>query len=297
MPEGDTLFRSAERLSRALSGRVITQFETVFAELAAFHHASPVVGRTVESVTAQGKHLLMTLSGPAVLRTHMRMNGAWHLYRPGERWFRARARMRILLGTDAFVAVAFDVPVAELRASDPRVVQPALARLGPDYLAPGFDPAQVVARMRPHADVELGVALLDQSIAAGVGNVYKSEVLFACGVDPFARVGAVSDEVLGALATEAQRQLRRNVRPTSGDGPQFYDGARYTTPDSRHPHAVYGRGGEPCLRCGTQIRVEKQGIDARLTFYCASCQRVGRPAPGTPQSLPRIRLGGLARRR
>src|SRR5687768_16732541 len=114
MPEGDTIFRAARTLDRALAGRVITRFESVFPHLTRLDVDHPVRGRTIERVTSRGKHLLMWFSGDLVLRTHMRMNGSWHIYRPGERWRRPRHDMRIVIATEAFEAVAFTVPVAVL---------------------------------------------------------------------------------------------------------------------------------------------------------------------------------------
>src|SRR5918992_4664013 len=113
MPEGDTIFRAARTLDRALAGRVVTRFESVFPHLARVDGNRPIRGRIIERVTSRGKHLLMWFSGDLVLRTHMRMNGSWHIYRPGERWQRPRHDMRIVVATDSFEAVAFTVPVAE----------------------------------------------------------------------------------------------------------------------------------------------------------------------------------------
>src|SRR3954466_14347215 len=113
MPEGDTIFSTARTLQRALAGRQVTGFESAFPALNRVVVDRPVVGRSVESVTSRGKHLLMTLTGDLILHTHMRMNGSWHLYRLGERWRRSRDDMRIVLETDVFVAVGFNVPIAE----------------------------------------------------------------------------------------------------------------------------------------------------------------------------------------
>src|SRR6185503_16564729 len=138
--------RAARTLDRALAGRPVTRFETVLPALARVHEDAPVTGRTVESVAAAGKHLLLRLSGGLVLRTHMRMSGSWHLYRPGERWQRPRSAMRVVFETPEFVAVGFDVPVAEfLREQDlPR--QRDLGALGPDLLGDTFDEAEALAR-------------------------------------------------------------------------------------------------------------------------------------------------------
>src|SRR5499426_3166629 len=113
MPEGDTIFRAAHTLHRALAGKIVTRFESVFPALTRVADDHPIVGRTVESVRSRGKHMLMAFSGGLTLRTHMRMNGSWHIYRPGERWQRPRHEMRIMIETDVMHAIAFNVPVAE----------------------------------------------------------------------------------------------------------------------------------------------------------------------------------------
>jgi endonuclease-8 len=140
MPEGDTIFRAARTLHRALAGRVVTRFESVYPALTRVADDHPVIGRQIEGVTSRGKHLLMTFSGGLILHTHMRMNGSWHIYRPGERWQRPARDMRVVVGTDDFVAVGFNVPVAALLTPQQLARHPELRALGPDLLtvdAPG----------------------------------------------------------------------------------------------------------------------------------------------------------------
>src|SRR6185503_8652309 len=132
MPEGDTIFRTARTLHRALAGHVVTRFESVFPRLTRIHEDHPITGRTVQSVTSRGKHLLMAFSGDLTLHTHMRMNGSWHIYRAGERWQRPLRDMRIVVGTEQFVAVAFTVQVAELLSPRELERHPQLRQLGPD---------------------------------------------------------------------------------------------------------------------------------------------------------------------
>jgi endonuclease-8 len=275
MPEGDTIFRTARTLQRALGGRVVTSFETVLPLIERVHADHPVTGRTVDRCWAVGKHLLIGFSGGLVLRTHMKMNGSWHVYRPGERWQRPRLDMRIVIGTDAFVAVGFNVPVAEWLDESALPRSRALAPLGPDLLSPDFDRAAAIARLRQRASMPVADALLDQRALAGVGNVYKSEVCFLCAVSPFAPVSSLGEETLGTLVDTARRLLRANV---VDDGPGqivTYRGLRRTTgrsdPDERL--WVYGRAGKPCRRCGAAIRFVKQGDDARVTYFCERCQR------------------------
>jgi endonuclease-8 len=138
MPEGDTIYRAARTLHRALSGRVVERFESVLPALTRVHDDHPITGRTVERVTAAGKHLLMHFSGGHVLRTHMRMNGSWHIYRPGEEWQRSRRDMRVLVATKEFEAVGFNIPVAELVRTGDLDRHGDLRRLGPDLLGDTF---------------------------------------------------------------------------------------------------------------------------------------------------------------
>ena len=273
MPEGDTIFRAARTLHRALAGQVVTQFESVFPKLTRVHEDTPVTGRTVERVSASGKHLLMALSGDLVLRTHMRMNGSWHIYRPGEPWQRPRRDMRIVLATAGFVAVGFNIPVAEWLRASALGRHEELRALGPDLLAETFDATEAARRLRLRADAPVGDTLLNQRVMAGIGNVYKSEVLFACGVNPFVLVGTLSDEQVSCLIATAQKFLRANVSEGLA-AMTTYLGFRKTTgrSDPGERLWVYGRAGEPCRRCGTPVQISKQGRDARLTYWCPSCQ-------------------------
>ncbi len=272
MPEGDTIFRAARTLQRALGGATLTRFETVLPRLSRVDEDAPLAGRTVEEVRAAGKHLLVRLSGGLTLRTHMRMNGSWHLYRPGERWQLPREQMRILLETADFVAVAFNVPVAELE--DERHLARATAALGPDLLSGDFRAEDAVANLRARPELPIGQALLTQKLVAGAGNVYKSEVLFLCRVHPEQRVAALSDEVLTRLVEKLRALMRANVADGAEGGIVTYTGLRRTTrrADPSERLWVYGRSGAPCRRCGAPISFDKQGLDARVTYWCPRCQ-------------------------
>jgi endonuclease VIII len=341
MPEGDTIFRAARTLQRALAGRVVTRFDTAYALLARVHDDTPITGRTIEAVEAHGKHMVMRFSGdltgsdaalsraasggpssarlqfadapprvdrtmapdsvlairradagrvggawrgPLVLRTHMRMHGSWHIYRPGERWQRPPREMRIVIGTADFVAVAFNVPDAEFERGIDVGARDAIARLGPDLLAPDFDAAEAVRRLQARGAMTIAEALLDQRALAGIGNVFKSEVLFEGGVEPFAAVATIAEDRLAALVAIARRQLAANVAPSHGGY------GRRTTGRLAPSEGlwVYGRGGRPCRRCGTPISFAKQGVGARPTYWCPTCQpgspsfhQQSRTAPGT----------------
>lgn len=273
MPEGDTIFRAARTLHRALAGKKIVAFESVLPALTRVHVDTPLTDRAVESVSASGKHLLMRFSGGLVLRTHMRMNGSWHIYRPGERWQRPRRDMRIVVSTADFVAVGFNIPVAEFITARNLPRHEELRRLGPDLLSDGFDAVEALARMRARAHELVADVLLNQRVMAGIGNVYKSEVLFACRVNPFAPIGALDDHVLQCLIDTARRYLEANVKP--GRAPMTtYTGLRRTTgrDNPRERLWVYGRAGLPCRRCSTPISLQKHGPAARLTYWCSKCQ-------------------------
>jgi endonuclease-8 len=273
MPEGDTIFRAARTLHRALAGHEVVRFESVFPALTRVDDDTPIAGRRIERVTAAGKHVLMRLSGDLVLRTHMRMNGSWHIYRRGEAWRRPRRDMRIVIATAEFEAVGFNVPVAEFL--DPRAMarQDDLRSMGPDLLADRFDAQEALRRFRERPEVSIADALLDQRLVAGAGNVYKSEVLFLCGVNPFARVAAVNDERLLALLATARKHLQANVIDATA-AIVTYRGYRRTTrrADPAERLYVYGRAGKPCRTCGTPIEMRAQGPNARLTYWCPRCQ-------------------------
>ncbi len=273
MPEGDTIFRTARTLGRALAGRVVTRFESPLPALMRVDQDRPIAGRTIRSVRSIGKHLLIELSGGLVLRTHMRMNGQWHVYLPGERWRRSRFAMRVLLETDAYVAVGFDVPVAEFLTSRDVARHPQLGRLGPDLLSDRCDEAAAVARLRAAAGWSVGEALLDQRVMAGLGNVFKSEVLFVCGISPLRAAASLSEEEAQRLVRSSRELLRANVAEHRQPGAvrAYRRTTRFANPEARL--WVYGRGGRPCRRCGAPIASCKQGESARLTYWCAVCQK------------------------
>jgi endonuclease-8 len=273
MPEGDAIFRTARTLDRALAGHEVVRFESVLPALTRIHEDTPITGRTVERVTAAGKHVLMRFSGRLVLRTHMRMNGSWHIYRPGERWQRPRREMRVLVATPAFEAVGFNVPVAEFLKPAAMTRHDDLRRMGPDLLGDTFDADEAVRRFRERGALEIADALLDQRIAAGAGNIYKSEVLFLCGVSPFARVDDVDDDVLRRLLATARTHLMANVTHPTGGIVTYRGYSRGSGRDGSERRYVYGRARKPCRKCGEPIRVRAQGPHARLTYWCPACQR------------------------
>jgi endonuclease-8 len=271
MPEGDTIFRSARTLHRALAGRVVTRFDSVYPQLTNVDVDTPVVGRTIVTVSSRGKHLLMSFSGELVLHTHMRMNGSWHIYKPDERWRLPDRDMRVLVETDAYVAVGFNVPVAEFLTARELSQHRQIQALGPDLTDPAFDRAEVIRRLRAADNPTMEELILNQRVLSGIGNVLKSETLFAAGINPFAPASAVSDEALDRMLTVALRLMKMNVVESQSMTRAF----GHRTTGSLDPKAnlwVYGRAGNPCRKCGTAISLRSSGADARLTYWCPQCQ-------------------------
>lgn len=275
MPEGDTIFRAARTLKAALAGQIVTRFETVLPYLARVHHDTPITGRLIEDVSSHGKWIEMRFSGDLILLTHMLMSGSWHIYRPGDKWERRRDDMRIVLGTEKIDAVAFKVPIAEFHTSTSLARRPGFNRLGQDVLASEFDEALAAQQITSNPDLEIGEALLRQSLLAGIGNVYKSEVCFACGVNPYRRSARLTPDETNCLVTTARKFLLANVSENSGEQIVTYTGLRRITGRSNPGERlyVYARAGQPCRNCGTLIRRSRQGPDARVTFWCPNCQK------------------------
>ncbi|MET7937453.1 DNA-formamidopyrimidine glycosylase family protein [Streptomyces sp. NPDC005322] len=259
MPEGDTVWQAAQRLHGALAGSLLTGCDLRVPRLA----TADLTGRRVIEVVSRGKHLLTRVEGGLTLHSHLRMDGAWQVYGPGERWRGGpRHQIRAILATAERTAVGYRLPVLELlRTTDEdRVV----GHLGPDLLGPDWDPDEALRRLLADPSRTLGEALLDQRNLAGIGNVFKSEMCFVLRLSPWLPIGQVpSPERLVTLAKELLEANRK--------GP-----GRVTTGQSRPGHRlwVYGRPGRPCPRCRTPVRVADQGRagQERTTFWCPSCQ-------------------------
>jgi len=269
VPEGDTLFRTAAGLRPYLVGRTVTAART--AGPGPVPRLERIIGREIQAVDALGKNLLIRFDNGLEIRTHLRMTGTWHRYRPGERWRRPPARARLVLEVPGAIAVCFDAPVVELLEQRAESLHPALGNLGPDLLDPAFDAAEAIRRLRDpsRADLSIGEALVDQRALAGIGNVYKSEALWIERVSPFARVGELDADALERLVATARRLLVANASSTRGP-------ERVTTTGDRGapgPLYVYGRTGRPCRRCRSPIASTQQGRDLpRTTFWCPACQ-------------------------
>ncbi len=255
MPEGDTVFVAATRLNRALGGRTLTRTDF---RVPAFATAD-LSGREVHEVVSRGKHLLFRIDGGVTLHTHFKMEGSWHLYRPGARWRAAATGARAVLETDEWQAVGFDLAVTELvpTAEEDRIV----GHLGPDPLTE-WDAGEAVRRLGLDPERPIAHALLDQSVIAGPGNIYKCEICFLRGLYPWTPVGDVPDH---AGIVDLTARLMQANRTT---------GMQVTTGDDRpgRQRWVYGRGRKPCRRCGTPIGRRGQDHEERVTYWCPSCQ-------------------------
>jgi endonuclease-8 len=264
VPEGDTVWLAARRMNTALAGGTLRRGELRVPQLAAVD----LTGATVREVVPRGKHLLVRLADGRTLRTHFRMDGSWHIYRPGAKWRGGPAfAVRAILATDDWECVGYRLHDMDLvpTAEEDRLV----GHLGPDVLGPDWDLAEALRRLRSAPDEQIGVALLDQRNLAGIGNLYKVEALFVCGVHPWARVADVED--LTALVERA-----RTLMVANREHPE-----QSTTGSLRRgeDHWVAGRKGRPCRRCGTTILLGEQGphTQERVTWWCPRCQAACSP--------------------
>ena len=274
MPEGDTVWLAARRLHEALAGQVLTTSDFRVPQLA----TTDLTGRRVLEVVPRGKHLLTRVEGGLTLHTHFRMDGTWHLYAPGDRWTGgAQWQVRVVLATAERVAVGYRLPVVELLETERE--GDAVGHLGPDVLDDDFDAAEAVRRLAAAPDREVGLALLDQRVLAGLGNLYRTEVLFLTGRTPWTPVGDLPD--LPGLV----RRSRRLMLANRGHWEQSTTGSLRAGED----HWVFERTGRPCRRCGTRIVVAEQGAAPyqRLTYWCPRCQLGPAPEPvRQPQPRP-----------
>lgn len=258
MPEGDTVWKTAQLQHAALAGKVLAKSDFRVPRFA----TADLSGETVHEVVARGKHLLHRI-GEFTIHSHLKMEGVWRAYAPGERWTRPEYQARVILDAPGVQAVGFELGTLELlRTADE---EETVGHLGPDLLGPDWDAEEAVRRLAAAPEVPIYVALLDQRNLAGVGNVYANELCFVRGLLPTRPVGEVAD--LLAIVNLAERMLQANKHRFT----------RSTTGDRRPGRTswVYGRTGKPCRRCGTPLlggelgRVEGQ---ERVVTWCPRCQ-------------------------
>jgi endonuclease VIII len=286
MSEGDTIHHLAARIDAALAGHVPEEILTPHPRHSSDRWPEKLAGRQVRGAEARGKHLLVRFDGELTLHSHLRMTGTWGVYRRGQTWRRAPHRAWLVIRAGESEVVQFDGPVLEL-TTDLRVRSDRrLAGLGPDVFAEGFDPTMFLRNLRrSDAGRPFGDALLDQHVVAGLGNVWKSEACFAVALDPWRAVGEVRDEDALALVDFVREHMRLGEHDRADAhggielGRDAVGGGAVRGGDAARgglvsrPHAVYGRAGQPCPRCGTAIRVRGQGENNRSTFWCPGCQR------------------------
>jgi len=260
MPEGDTIHGAADRLDEALRGEEVMAARGSHRAIREFGRR--IAGTTVTEATAHGKHLLINFSNGWTLRTHLQMTGAWHIYKTGERWRKSPGKARVILETETQVAVCFAAPTVQLA---PRhIVAQRIDNLGPDLMG-DLDFASLANQLRDdHPDRPACDVIVDQSAVAGLGNVYKSELLFEFGIHPDTSMTDVDGAALADLLTRGHVMLNANR------------GTSRTTTGSRAPGQaswVYGRSGKPCRRCSATIEYGVRGPLARDTFWCPKCQK------------------------
>jgi endonuclease-8 len=260
VPEGDTIYRAAAALRTALVGQKLVRFDAP-----RLVGPAPVAGRTIETVRSHGKHLEIIFDDGIVLHSHMRMTGSWHLYHPGERWRRPHRQMRAIIDTADWQAVCFNAPVLETYRVPDRRRHPGMGNLGPDLCSTSTDLRRCVDLVLSYPDPEETVAevMLDQRVMCGIGNVYRSEVLWACELSPWEPVGTLSEARVEMLVNTAARLLRANLQYTE----------RITTANVKGGLAVYGRTMQMCVRCHGTIESTRHGEFARVVYWCPGCQR------------------------
>lgn len=256
MPEGDTVYRAARQLDKALSGQVLESSDFRIPSLA----TSDLSGAVVTTTTSRGKHLLTRFDNGVTLRSHLKMDGSWSVHPRGTRWRKPWHTARVVLRTATTEAVGFQVVLDLVRTEKE---DDLVGHLGPDLLGPDWDAEVALERLRADPSAPIGDALLEQRNLAGVGNVFKAELCFIARVDPLTPVGAVPD--LPAVVAKAKQLLEVNKDRST----------RITTGDRRRGYQlwVYGRRG-PCLRCGTPVQKADQGPlgQERPTYWCPTCQ-------------------------
>jgi endonuclease VIII len=257
MPEGDVVWRTARQLDAALSGQVLTRSDFRVPRFA----TTNLAGRAVRETVSRGKHILTRVDGEITVHTHLRMDGSWRIRRASGYPPRDH-RIRLVLANATWQAIGYLLGIVELvpTAREDAVV----GYLGPDLLGPDWDTAEAVARLRSQPDRPVGEALLDQRNLAGIGNLYKAEVLFLRGISPWRPTGEIDD--LDALVELARRLLDANKERVG----------QVTTGDQARGNQtwVYGRAGQPCRRCRSPVQRANQGADpeGRITFWCPNCQ-------------------------
>lgn len=258
MPEGDTIFRTAVQLRKVLDGEIIADASGRWE----IENAASLIGFRVTGIESRGKHLLIHFDDGRVVHSHMGMTGAWHIYRVGEAWGKSERAAALVLTTDRFCVVCFSPKLIELVSAQRLKRDEYLNRLGPDLLGPPVESRTILERFHTQKSVPIGQAVMNQTVICGIGNVYKSEVLFLEQIHPATPVGSLSDEQILAIVEQAVRLMRRNLEGHPRRT-RFLPGSATW---------VYSRARQPCFKCGTAVAMIRQGDLGRSTYFCPTCQ-------------------------
>jgi endonuclease VIII len=271
MPEGDTIHRAATRLGAVLASQVIERATSRWLGDA----TNSLPGRQIKEVQARGKHLLIMLDDDRAIHSHMGMTGSWHIYRPGEPWQKPAHRAALSLECPDACVVCFTPKLLELLTATRLRRHDYLNRLGPDLLAGPPADNTVLARFRQCNDLPIGQVIMNQTVISGIGNVYKSELLFHFQLHPQTLVRQIEDQQLLQLTTKASDMMSQNLDGRPRTTRYALDGGRFY---------VYGRSGKPCYSCGTPIELIRQGDAGRSTYFCPRCQLLGEASFGPVSS-------------
>jgi endonuclease VIII len=295
MPEGPTIRNTADLLRDALAGQQITAFRSPLKKATAEGWADKIIGQSVREVRAHGKNLFIDFANDWTLYTHMLMWGAWHVYAQGELWRKEARKARLVLETARHCAVLFSAPVCQLIHASALATHPT-SELGPDLLADTFSPTEyteIRRRLQVQADTAIGEAIMNQTVMAGIGNILKSEILFAARIHPERAAGSLSDDEFARLIATSQDMMRRAYDTHSFTQVFLPPALRQATGRLGY---VYGRSGQICLRCGGTIAMVRQGPMQRMTFFCPFCQPydLAKP-PAQPEGLLQTPSTGTVR--
>lgn len=255
MAEGDSVFRMARRIERAIGGRTLELAEAPNPRSPLRSTAGRLTGMKLDRAETRGKHLFLRTDGDLLVHAHMGMNGAWHVYGDGEEWRRPRRMAWLILGADGTRVAEFGGPTLRLVRPEALNRDTRLAGLGPDLLDPDADLEELSSSLEGAGPLELGEALLDQRLLAGIGNIYKSESCFGAGIDPWRPVSSLGPDELRSVVQIARRQMVHGAAT------------------GKRPGLIYRRSDRTCPRCRAPIRSRGQGLDNRTTWWCPACQR------------------------
>ena len=259
MTEGLSVHHAASTLRTALVGKVTLRFDAPV-----LVGPTPPAGRIIEKVESRGRHLEIEWDNGMVLHTQLRRSGSWHVYRQGEGWRRPYQEMSASIENEAWVAVCFNAPLVETFRRPDKRRHPGMGRLGPDLGVPGADLGRIVNLLLsyPDAETRIGEALLDQRVMCGLGNVYRSEVLWATGISPFGCVGQLTEADAVRIVNSAASQVRADLH---------HSRSARRDPATKRP-AVYGRIGQQCVRCPGTVSRTTMGLHRRVLYWCPDCQ-------------------------